>query len=265
MASSDGGGGSTGSSVNFQKSLLRRSSLRFVNVLRIGLLSDPLPVEERLSRQRSMSPQRWPRESGEREGPVLSMPSSLRSPARKRKFPIPEFDQDPALHIAVVQSHPLWLVRRWIEEMGVEETMQICSRQIIGFLPFTLRTNTLKIDREDLIIKLQEKGLNPSPTPFSEEGIGWGIRLRPSSELPFLKEGLYIIQDEASQLVDIDPGSETREKDPRCLRCPRRKDNSYRPADGKPGRDLCHGYRAGRNWVLIEEGCQRLGIKIVKT
>jgi 16S rRNA (cytosine967-C5)-methyltransferase len=57
-----------------------------------------------------------------------------------------------------------------------------------------------------LIEKLKERGLHPVPTLTSSDG----ITLReppPVSELPFLKEGLYLIQDEASQMVSaiLDP------------------------------------------------------------
>jgi 16S rRNA (cytosine967-C5)-methyltransferase len=85
----------------------------------------------------------------------------------KDEIPYPDIRENPALHISVVQSHPLWLVRRWLEERGKEETLKICTinNQIP---PLILRTNTLKIDRGNLIGKLREKGLDPFPTPFSE-------------------------------------------------------------------------------------------------
>ncbi len=130
----------------------------------------------------------------------------LRSAIRQRDdIPYPDIAVDPARYISVVQSHPLWLVERWVREMGMEETLKICgfNNQIS---PLTLRTNTLKVRREDLIEKLREKGLNAVRTTFSEEGIVLQDA-PPTSELPFLKEGLYIIQDEASQLVSfiLDP------------------------------------------------------------
>jgi 16S rRNA (cytosine967-C5)-methyltransferase len=125
----------------------------------------------------------------------------LRSLIRqKEEITYPGTDQDPVLHIAVAESHPFWLVRRWVEEMGIEEAMTICKSNN-RIAPLTLRINTLKIDREQLILKLRGKGLNPSPTSFSEEGIALGGSPPPVSELPFVREGLYIIQDEASQLI----------------------------------------------------------------
>jgi 16S rRNA (cytosine967-C5)-methyltransferase len=87
----------------------------------------------------------------------------LRSAVREKEtIPYPDKCGDPALHIAVIQSHPLWLVQRWIEELGGEETLKVCvANNRIPVL--TLRTNTLKIRREELIEKLKEKRVNTLP------------------------------------------------------------------------------------------------------
>ncbi len=174
----------------------------------------------------------------------------------------PDFNEDPALHIAVVHSHPLWLVKRWIEEFGVEKTLQVCmvDNQIP---PLTLRTNTLKTSREDLIQRLKDSGLNPTPTLFSEEG----IRLEgppPTSELPFFKEGLYVIQDEASQLVAsiLDPRPGERILDA----CAAPGGKTTHIAQRMENRGEILAFDLNREKLKkIEEGCQRLGIKIVKT
>jgi len=130
----------------------------------------------------------------------------LRSVLRvKGQISYSKIDEDPVVHISVLESHPLWLVRRWAEEVGLEETTRICTFDN-KISPLTLRTNTLKIKRNELVEKLREKGLRPIQSSFSAEGILL-TDPPPTSELPFLKEGLYIIQDEASQLVTsiLDP------------------------------------------------------------
>ena len=187
----------------------------------------------------------------------------LRSILReKEQIPYPDFSENSVLHISVVESHPLWLVRRWAEEVGLEETMKICTfNNQISTL--TLRANTLKINGKDLIEKLRERGLKPFPCSFSEEG----ILLEdppPTSELPFLKEGLYIIQDEASQLVTsiLDPKPGERILD--ACAAPGGKTTHIAQRMENKGEiyalDLIKG-KLGQ----IEEMCQRLGIKIVKT
>jgi 16S rRNA (cytosine967-C5)-methyltransferase len=187
----------------------------------------------------------------------------LRSFLREKEcFKYPEFETDPALHVAVEQSHPLWLVKRWMEELGAEETLQVCTRNNQP-APLTLRTNTLRVDRTVLIQKLKEQGLHPVSTPYSPEG----ITLRdppPVSQLPFWKEGLYVIQDEASQLVttllDPHPGE------------------TILDACAAPGGKTTHIAQrmrnSGRIYALdlsrpklgfIEDVCSRLGVTLVKT
>lgn len=180
----------------------------------------------------------------------------------KEEISYPDMEKDPAFYISIVQSHPLWLIRRWVEELGVRETLRVCeaNHRISGL---TLRTNTLKMSRGDLIEKLREKGLNPLPSSFSEEG----VLLRdppPTSELPFLKEGLYLIQDEASQLVTSILGPKPGERILDACAAPGGKTTHM--AQRMENQGEIHALDLNREKLnRIEEGCRRLGIKIVKT
>ncbi len=187
----------------------------------------------------------------------------LRSSIRQKdEIVYPDWDQDPDLHISVVQSHPLWLVQRWVKELGVEETLRICkyNNQIS---PLTLRTNTLKISRADLIDKLRKRELELLPSNLSEEG----ILLQdppPTSELPFLKEGLYIIQDEASQLVTsiVDPKPGERILDA----CAGPGGKTTHMAQTMENRGEIYALDLTKGKLdLVEEVCERLGITLVKT
>jgi len=187
----------------------------------------------------------------------------LRSALREKEtIPYPDKWQDPALHTAVIQSHPLWLVQRWIEEFGAEETLKLCMAN--NRIPvLTLRTNTLKIGREDLIEKLKEKGLNPSPTSFSDEG----VLLKdgpPTSSLPFLKEGLFAIQDEASQLITLILDPQPGEKILDACAAPGGKTTHIAQKMKNLGEIFAFDLRQEK-LKQIEEGCKRLGIKMVKT
>jgi len=181
---------------------------------------------------------------------------------RKEEISYPGRNQDPSLHLAVNQSHPIWLVRRWLEEIGFEEASRVCEGNNEISLP-TLRVNSLRVDREQLILKLMGVGLNPKPTPFSEEG----IVLRdspPMSELPLLREGFYIIQDEASQLVTaiLDPKPGERILD--ACAAPGGKTTHIAQRMENKG-EIYALDLAKEKLNLIEEGCRRLGINIVKT
>jgi 16S rRNA (cytosine967-C5)-methyltransferase len=186
----------------------------------------------------------------------------LRSSIRRREeIHYPDIGEDPALHISVAQSHPLWLVQRWLKEVGGEESLRICAfnNQVSSLM---LRVNTLKIDRRDLIEKLREEGLKPHPTTYSGEG----VHLQdppPTSELPFLKEGLYVIQDEASQLVSsiLDPRPGERILDA----CAAPGGKTSHAAQRMENRGEIYALDLNAEKLhLIEEICQRLGIRIVK-
>ena len=187
----------------------------------------------------------------------------LRSTIRqKNEIPYPEINEDPALHLSILQSHPLWLVRKWVKKMGVEETLRVCMLNN-RIAPLTLRTNTLRMNRRDLIEKLKGKEFKPVATTYSEEG----IVLKdppPISELPFMKEGLYIIQDEASQLVTsiLDPKLGERILD--ACSAPGGKTTHMAQKMENRGEIDALDLSKGR-LDLIEESCQRLGIRIIRT
>jgi 16S rRNA (cytosine967-C5)-methyltransferase len=187
----------------------------------------------------------------------------LRSALREKEtIPYPDKPQDPALHIAIIQSHPLWLVQRWIEELGVGETLKICVAN--NRIPaLTLRTNTLKIRREDLIEKLRGKGLISAPTPFSDDGI-LPKDGPPTSELPFLKEGLFVIQDEASQLITLILDPKPGENILDACAAPGGKTTHIAQRMENMGEIYAFDLRQEK-LKKIEEGCKRLGIKIVRT
>jgi 16S rRNA (cytosine967-C5)-methyltransferase len=187
----------------------------------------------------------------------------LRSSIRQKdEIRYPDIAEDPALHISVVHSHPLWLVQRWVKEMGVEEALNICAfnNQIPSL---TLRVNTLKTNRQNLVEKLKEEELKPLPTTYSKEGIVLQDP-PPTSELPFLKEGLYIIQDEASQLVTsiLDPKPGERILD--ACAAPGGKTTHMAQRMKNQGEIYALDLSKGK-LDLIEEMCQRLGVGIVKT
>jgi 16S rRNA (cytosine967-C5)-methyltransferase len=148
-----------------------------------------------------------------------------------------------------------------VKEMGVEETLKVCklNNQISSL---TLRTNTLKMNRKDLIEKLRREELKPLPTTYSEEGIVL-TDPPPTSELPFLKEGLYIIQDEASQLVTsiLDPKPGERILD--ACAAPGGKTTHMAQRMENQG-EIYALDLSKRRLDLIEKASQILGIKIIK-
>jgi 16S rRNA (cytosine967-C5)-methyltransferase len=246
---------------HFSKTPLGRIELEILNVLRIGLYQ--ILFLSRTPRSAAVNEAVNLAKKLRGKGAAGFVNAILRSSIRRQEeIPYPKREDDPALHLSVLQSHPLWLVQRWIEEMGVETTAQVCvdNNQIA---PLTLRTNTLKISRKDLIEKLKEKGLKPCPTRCSEVGILLS-EPPPTSELPHLREGLFVIQDEASQLITpiLDPQPEETLLDA----CAAPGGKTTHLAQKMENKGMIYAMDLTRQKLnLIEEACVRLGIDIVQT
>ena len=127
----------------------------------------------------------------------------LRNSARKMDAIVwPSLDDDPLSYISVVHSHPLWLVRLWVEQLGLDETRELCESNNTT-PPLTVRTNGLKTDRPALIARLTEYGCHAVPTRYAPDGIILSDLPGPVREFSPFREGELQIQDEASQLISL--------------------------------------------------------------
>lgn len=115
---------------------------------------------------------------------------------------------DQARHLAIVGSHPEWLVRRWIAAHGFERTETWC-RFNNAPAPLTIRANRLRITPEDLGARLAERDIQTSPARFAPDGLVVTAGNPITSDLAH--EGLFVVQDEASQLVPLVVGARAGE------------------------------------------------------
>ena len=119
---------------------------------------------------------------------------------REKEIPWPQIEIDPAIHISVVHSHPLWLVKQWIASFGIEETLDLCKANN-EIPPLTVRVNRLKSTREEVLRRLQQDGFTVRETQFSTDGLTLTHAAGPVRETPSHREGQIQVQDEASQLA----------------------------------------------------------------
>ena len=247
--------------IRFSKVPLEKIESTVLNILRIGLYQilflTRTPVSAAVNESVEMA------KVIRGQGGAGFVNGVLRSVVRqKEEIVLPKMEDDPALHLSVGQSYPLWLVQRWIKEMGVEEALELCisNNQIA---PLTLRTNTLKMAREHLIRRLIEKGLTPRPTTHSEEGVILD-NSPPTSELPFLREGNYVIQDEASQMVTLILDPKPGEKTIDACAAPGGKTTHIAQRMANKG-EIFAVDLTQEKLRLIRELCQTLGVSIVRT
>ena len=110
--------------------------------------------------------------------------------------------------VAIVHSHPRWLVERWIARHGRDDTetwLQFNNRAPA----LCLAVNRTLTTREELARELADAGVVTEPTSRARHGLRV-IDGHPLN-LDAFKEGRFIVQDEASQLiaelVDVEAGA----------------------------------------------------------
>ncbi len=176
----------------------------------------------------------------------------------------PDAKKDAVRFISTFYSHPLWLVKRWMERWGSSGAKELCEINLTP-PPRALRANTLKIDRDALLEELLKEGIEAEKSRFSPDG----LELLPSSEaarraMLSSRDKRFYVQDEASQLiahlVAPKPGEVILD------------------ACAAPGGKTTHMAAMMRNqgviWALdksasrlksVEETAKRLGAEIIKT
>lgn len=112
----------------------------------------------------------------------------------------PPADTAPAEFIAMEKSLPLWLARRWLDRYGIKKTLLLCDA-VNTIPPITLRVNTLKTDREQLLAALVPDTARIEKTSFSLLGLRIKGPKTAIHDLTSFTAGDFQVQDEAAQLV----------------------------------------------------------------
>lgn len=125
------------------------------------------------------------------------------------KINLDEVQQREDIPLATRVSFPQALFDLFVQSHGLEKGRELCLVSNTP-APTTVRVNTLKISRDDLLKRW--KGIyEVSPTSLSSDGIIFHKKLN-FFQLPEFKEGLFEVQDEGSQLLarlmDVQPGQQ---------------------------------------------------------
>lgn len=112
----------------------------------------------------------------------------------------PDADEDPVAHLAVRYSHPHWMVARWLQRWGWEETEALLAANNVP-PPLTVRVNRLRTDRETVLARWRAAGLDADVTELSPDGLRLHGTEGGVPSLPGFAEGWFVVQDESSQLV----------------------------------------------------------------
>ncbi len=163
--------------------------------------------------------------------------------------------------VSVATSIPLWIIDSLSKDYGEKTAFEFASHISAKGPSITLRVNTTKITRENLIAAL---GAHASETKYSP----YGIKLDgsfPATELYGFDEGLFFVQDEASQMCSVllsDVSENTVIAD--VCACPGGK--SFSAAITLCGKGKVYSFDLHKNRIrLIDSGAERLGLTNIKT
>lgn len=186
----------------------------------------------------------------------------LRGIAEKRKeVSYPDLQTDPVDHIATLYSHPLWMVRRWVDQWGAEETIALCQADN-QIPPLTLRVNTLKASREEVMDQLRAEKIRATPTPYSPLGLIIP-NPPPLTTWSLLQGGWLQVQDEAAQLVSMLMAPQPGERVLDLCAAPGGKTTHLAQLMEDQGEIMAMDVSQAK-LGLLKENCRRLGITMVK-
>lgn len=180
----------------------------------------------------------------------------LRSFTRINELKYPDETADPVRYLSVRYSICGSLAKRMLLTFGSEQAKNILE----GFdrVPdTTISVNTTKISRDELAKKIQ----NATPTRISSVG----LRVKGSvRELYGFDEGLFFVQDEASQICVSALGARSGDRVLDICACPGSKTFGAAISMNNEGSITAFDLHA-KKLPLITAGAERLGLNIIET
>jgi 16S rRNA (cytosine967-C5)-methyltransferase len=124
---------------------------------------------------------------------------------RRERAPAAGDSGDSVDALAERESHPRWLVERWVERFGLAETERLLRW---NNQPPRLVLQPARASQDALLHRWRAAGISVEPAPF---GGGLVTDRRRPEELPGYDEGDFMVQDPAQALVawyaDVPPGA----------------------------------------------------------
>ena len=229
--------------------------LNIRNILRMGLYQliylDRIPAHAAINESVALCP-------GRSRGFANAILRNYQRKSGEIKFP--DKEKSPIEYLSVTYSFPTALCEKFSEIFGYEKAEKIFAA-FCNEPAMTLRVNTLKNSRNELIEKLTNKGISATPAPLSPCGIkvvGASV-----SDLG-IDDGLCFVQDEASQLCVLALDAKEGDRVLDICSCPGSK--SFGAAIEMNNTGEIRSFDLHENKLsLVNKGAERLGISIIKT
>lgn len=244
----------------FSSVKMKKLSPWILNILRLGIYqllhTDKIPISAACNTCVDLA-KRYGHQTSSR-----FVNAVLRNVAKnKDNLPYPD-KEDIVEYFSIVYSHPKWMVEKWISLYGEEfaETLLKSNNEVPDF---TIRVNTLKISRDDLVQALHNEGIETKKCKYIDEAI---ILENPSSitKLEAFKNGFFQVQDESSMLVSRILAPKENELIIDVCSAPGGKATHCAQLMNNTGTILARDIHPHK-LKLIENTAKRLGIDIIET
>lgn len=176
-----------------------------------------------------------------------------------KQYQLPN-ENDIVRYFSIKYSCPEEIVTLFLDSYGRENTLRILE-DLSGRPPITVRVNTLKTSKQELVASLSEQGIAEQDISFLENS----LHLDHTGSLENLREfkdGLFYVQDAASQLSCEILGAE--EGETLCDVCSAPGGKSFYSAIRMNNQGKIYSYDIHPHKTqLIEKSALRLGIDII--
>ena len=244
----------------FSSIKIKKLSPWIINILRLGIYqllhTDKIPVSAACNTCVDLA-KRYGHQASSR-----FVNAVLRNVAKNiDNLPYPD-KANVAESFSIKYSHPKWMVEKWISLFGIEFTEALLKSN--NEVPdFTIRVNTIKTVRNELVEALHKEGIKTRKWKYVEEAV---VLENPSSitRLKAFKNGLFQVQDESSMLASrvLDPQEGELVID--VCSAPGGKTTHMAQLMNNKGTIIARDVHPHK-LKLIENTAARLGIDIIKT
>jgi 16S rRNA (cytosine967-C5)-methyltransferase len=186
---------------HFSETKIARIDPIVLNLLRIGLFQilylDRVPVSAAVNTTVQITKSHAP------HWVVRYVNGLLRQVARKHAdLTLPVDQRDPIKTLGIQKSFPTWMIQRWVDRFGKKQAAALCDA--MNQIPaITVRVNTLKSDRRQVMKFLESEAESIQMTPYSPLGLKLGGLHQTVDRIPAFKRGAFQVQDEAAQLATL--------------------------------------------------------------
>lgn len=167
-------------------------------------------------------------------------------------------------YLSITYSYPKWLVNYFIDLYGQEQTEEIFK---FNKKPpvLSIRTNTLKVTRNELLKALTDLGMTAEVSNLTEAGILIeDLNGQFMDKLDLFKNGYFYIQDDASILVSEILAPKKQDKVLDVCAAPGGKSTHIAQLMNNQGLVLARDVSENK-LAFIDENIKRLGIESVQT